>query len=180
LAGVLSATPSSAGVIPLNQWLEFGFTDPGVAATGCDPADPAGLFCVSSSGTPTQFLDAPPWTFVAPGGGATLRVTDAFSSGDRFEILDFGVVLGMTSLPGAQVVDCGDDPVPCIATVGMSTGVFALAPGAHSLTIVPLLSPAGLGAAYFIVEAAVPEPALLALFGGGLAMALRYRRRRTH
>src|SRR5689334_18655160 len=66
-AALLMLAPTvSAGPIALNTWLEFAVSDPGVDATGCDPDDPNGPFCIPSSGTPTQFLDAPPWTFSAP------------------------------------------------------------------------------------------------------------------
>jgi hypothetical protein len=167
----LLATPAAAGPITAGAFYEFGFTDAGVAATGCDPADPAGPFCFASSGTPTLEADAPPWTFIAPAGGSTLTVVDVFEAGDQFEVLDFGAVIGMTSLPG--IGDCGDDPVVCLADSAMSSGTFALAAGAHSLTIVPLLSPTGGGVGYFAVDAvAVPEPAtwaLLAIGVGGMA-----------
>jgi hypothetical protein len=180
VAGLLVSVPASAGPIPLDTWLEFGFTDAGVAATGCDPADPAGGFCIESSGTPTTFLDAPAWTFVAPAGGATLTVTDAFESGDRFEIFNFGVSLGVTSLPARQAVDCGDDPVTCLATAGMSIGTFVLAGGNYSLTIVPTDAPTGGGAGYFFVESAqVPEPATALLVFTGFGFALRRARARA-
>jgi hypothetical protein len=176
--GVLFSAPASAGPIPFDEWLQFGFTETGTPATGCDPADPAGPFCVPSSGTPSTFLDAPPWTFTASGAGATLRITDAFFSGDRFEIFDFGVSLGLTSLPTLDV-DCGDDPVPCFANAAMSTGLFALAAGNHSLTIVPVAALDGGGSGYFQVEgtaAVVPEPATLTLLATGLVLSVRRRR----
>jgi hypothetical protein len=174
----LVTNPASAGVIPFGQFLEFSFSDAGVGARGCNPADPAAAFCQASSGTSTAFLDAPAWTFNAPAAGAALTVTDAFESGDRFEILDFGVFVGMTSLPAAAgAIDCGDDPVPCRATAGISSGVFALGAGNHSITIVPLLSQ-GLGAAYLRVDV-VPEPAVVGLMLAGLALVLR-RRTRAH
>ena len=178
IASVVSSSPASAGPIPFNQWLQFAFTDPGVSATGCFPADPAGDFCVPSSGTPTLFLDAPPWTFslIAP---ATLQVTDAFTSGDQFELLNFGVPFAMTSLP-VLPNDCGDDPVPCFADANMSTLSQVLAPGNYSVTITPLAAPDGGGSAYFIVgTAAVPEPSLMVLIAGGMAFGLRQRSQRN-
>jgi hypothetical protein len=177
LAGFVPAV--LAGPIIPGTWGEFSFTDTGIEARGCDPADPAGGFCIPSSGTPTVFLDAPTWTFVAPAGGATLIVTDAFESGDRFEIFDFGVSLGFTSLPSAAgLVDCGDDPVVCIATAGMSSGSFLLGAGNHAITLVPTLSPSGGGAGYLLVSAAVVEPGSLMLVGLGLTCLALLRRRR--
>jgi hypothetical protein len=108
---ILSTAPANAGPIQLGIFQEFAFTTAGTPATGCDPADPAGPFCIPSSGTPTTFLTAPPWTFVAPVQGAILIVTDAFQAGDRFQVFDFGSSIGLTSLPAGNA-DCGDDPVP--------------------------------------------------------------------
>jgi PEP-CTERM motif len=166
--------PAKAGPILLGTWYEFGFGTAGTPATGCDPADPSGGFCISSSGTPTTFLDAPPWTFQAPVQGAILLVTDAFLAGDRFQVFDFGASRGLTSAPSGSA-DCGDDPVPCLAIAGISKGSFVFASGNHSLTITPTLSGGG-GAAYFRVDA-VPEPSAWILLGGGLALIGLFRRR---
>lgn len=169
----------SAGPIFPDIWYEFGFSDPGVSATGCDPADPAGNFCVPSSGTLTEFLDAPAWTFSSV-AGATLTVTDAFLSTDRFELFDFGTSLGLTSLPdAAALLDCGDDPLPCLATAGMSSGVFVLARGSHAITLVPVLGDGG-GAGYLklVGAAPVPEPATLVLISLGVVLFAAQHRRR--
>lgn len=168
---VAVAPAAYAGAIPFDTFLEFGFAAAGVPATGCDPADPAGPFCIPSSGTPTSFLDAPPWTFVAPAGGATLTVTDAFEAGDRFEIFDFAASIGLTSVP-VGTVDCGDDPAVCLANPAISSGSFSLASGNHSLVVVPTVAPSGSGSGFLRVQAqaqAVPEPGALALLGIGLA-----------
>jgi hypothetical protein len=168
--------PAAAGFIPPDAWLEFGFTEVGVDATGCDPDDPLGPFCIPSSGTPTAFLDAPPWTF---NGGALLTVLDAFQAGDRFEVFDFGASLGSTSLPVGSA-DCGDDPLPCLADPNVSRGVFVLPGGAHSVTIKPLLAPSGGGSGYLIRQAPEP-PAWLVLFAGlGALIAARRRAARNH
>src|SRR5262245_21052115 len=82
--------PACAGAISPGIFYEFGFSTAGTPATGCDPADPAGPFCTPSSGTPTTFVSAPPWTFMAPSDGAILTVTDAFLAGDRFQVFDSG------------------------------------------------------------------------------------------
>jgi hypothetical protein len=176
------APPLSAGPIQPNAWLEFAVSDPGIDATGCDPNDPAGAFCIPSGGTPTQFLDAPPWTFTAPASGASLTVTDAFESTERFELFDFGSSLGLTSAPAAAaVVDCADDPVVCLGTTGMSVGSFALAAGAHSITVVPTLSQGGAGYLMVTAAAVVPEPGVLALLAIALSgVALQRLRLRPH
>jgi hypothetical protein len=180
---IVSCRAAIAAPIASGVFLEFGFTGAGVPATGCDPADPAGSFCIPSSSTPTDFLPAPPWTFTADAAGATLIVTDAFFSGDQFELFDLGLSIGVTSTPAALgVVDCGDDPVVCLATAGMSRGTFTLAAGPHSITIVPTLSPDFGGAGYLRVDgatAAVPEPAnLLLLLSGAALIGCVARRRR--
>jgi hypothetical protein len=179
VGSLLVATPASAGPIAVDTYYQFAFGDVGDPATGCDPADPAGPFCIPSSGTLTDFLDAPPWTFTSGATGSTLSVTDAFESGDRFQIFDFGASIGFTS-GFVAATDCADDPVPCLANPGISHGVFALASGAHSISIV--LAEGGLGSGYLLLEdgggpTAVPEPATLVLLTTGAGMAY-YRRRR--
>lgn len=166
---ILAIAPASmlAGPITLGDWHQFSFTAVGVPAAGCDPADPAGGFCIPSSGTDTLALDAPPWTFTAPAVGVVLTITDSFLSGDRFEVFDFITSLGLTSLPQAGI-DCGDDPVPCLSTPGISFRRFLLPAGDHSITIVPTLSPDG-GGSGFLLAQTVPEPGSVALLGFGIA-----------
>lgn len=177
--GLLAAPRAAqAGPIPLDSFLQFSFDGAGAVA-GCAPDDPLGGFCIGSSGTPTSFLDAPAWTFVAGASGAVLSVVDAFESGDAFQVFDFGVLVGTTSVPVGGV-DCGDDPVACLATPGMSMGVFALAAGAHSLSLVALAG-SGLGSGYLQVTGSqvVAEPASLALTLAALAAAWHVRRGRA-
>lgn len=174
--GLLGATRAAhAGPIPSDIFLQFSFEGPG-PVTGCAFADPAGGFCIESSGTLTALLDAPAWTFVAAPGGATLTVVDTFLSGDSFQVFDFGILIGPTSAP-APDVDCGDDPVICLGTAGMSVGTFALAAGAHSLTLVAAAG-SELGSAYLQVtgaQATVAEPTSLALTLAAMVVAWRSR-----
>jgi len=178
LAVLVCARPASAGTISVNTWYEFAVDGIGNPATGCSPDDPAGPFCIPSSGTATSFADAPAWTFSAGATGATLTVTDAFESGDVFRIFDFGASVGLTSAFVPQV-DCGDDPVPCLANPGMSHGVFAFAAGNHSITMTA--TQGGFGAGYFLLQgdaggvqpSPVPEPATFSLLAVGLAAAFR-------
>ena len=112
-----------------------------------------------------MFPDAPPWTFTAP---TVLEVTDAFPSGDRLQVLDFGSVLGLTWTPTGNS-NCGDDPVVCLATPDMSIGSFALPAGNHSVTIIPTVAPSGGGSGYPRAST-VPEPGTWILLGAGLVL----------
>jgi hypothetical protein len=172
LAAALILVPAlRAGNIPFGQWQQFSFQSAGVAARGCDPADPSGDFCFPSSGTPSTFLDAPPWTFTVA-GNAILTVTDAFTSGDRFEIFNGLNSLGLTSAPFG-VADCGDDPAVCAGTAGISAASFLLSAGSYSITVVPTVTSGGSG---FLMVSDVPEPGsfLLLAFGGLLLSVIRF------
>jgi len=180
-AGVLlalaAALPASASQIPLGVWQEFAFERAGRPATGCRPVDPDADACFPSLGTPSEFLGPAPWTFTAPSDGAILTVADTFLAGDRFEVFDFGVSIGLTSQPFGNNI-CGDDPVPCLTAEGVSHGTFLLPEGDHSLSITPVVSFGG--SAFFRVDAAgdsAPEPStcLLLMLGmvGLLARPLR-------
>jgi hypothetical protein len=164
---------SYAGAVPFNSFMQFA-TEGATLATGCQLADPLGAFCTPSSGTPTDVLDAPPWTFTAPQPGAILLVTDVFLAGDRFEVFDFGSSLGSTSAPVGSG-DCGDDPVVCLSDPNVSKRSFVLAAGNHSITIYGLTAGSATG---YLNVAAVPEPSTLVLLAlGGLAAVFSFRRR---
>ncbi len=130
-----------------------------------------------------------PFTFTTA-TSVTLDVTDAFGSGDRFEVFNFGASLGVTS----QV----NGPQPVIALDGdtawgllnYSKGTWTLGPGTYSLTFQVTQVAAGVpdgtpSQAFFRVSdgpilAEVPEPGTMALAAlGGLALAFgRVRRGR--
>ena len=138
---------------------------PLVAMTGCSPADPAGFSCIPSIAGNSQFVDAPPWTFSCAASGCSLKVTDAFNYGDQFEVFDFGVSIGTTSvvpLPPIAGEQCGTgnlsplgtDPDVCFADPLSSSGIFFLASGAHSITITQIAQDPAIQsiAAYFRVD----------------------------
>ena len=152
-----AAGPSLMGPVPVGgPWIEFAWGATGSSATGCSPADSSGPSCAPSSGANSAFGSAPPWTFTAPAGGATLTVTDAFLRGDQFEVFDSGSSIGVTSTP-ATTGSCGDNPDPCLADPQVSHGVFALGAGPHQITIKAKSSPFGTGAGYFRIDVAKPQ-----------------------
>jgi hypothetical protein len=169
----------SAGAIPLGTWLQFSFLEQ-LPATGCQPDDPDGLFCEPSSAGNSLFLGPAPWTFSAPPGLiTTITVTDAFESGDRFQVLDFASPIADTSPAIPEAFFCGSDPAVCLLSPEMSSAVIEVDPGPHSITILPLASTFGAGSAYLRVDV-VPEPAhripvVMALVGLGTAVWLRRR-----
>jgi len=177
LVGAVAA--ADAGPVAPGVWYEFSFLGGVMAATGCSPADPDGLFCCPSVGTPTIFADALRWTFTAPAEGATLRVQDAFDLNDQLQVFDFDVSLGVTSRPPGEGF-CGTSVANCIL-LGASRGTHLLGAGDHSITIQLV---AGAGRARFVRwdrghdPIAVPNPGagLFALVGIAGALARGWRR----
>ncbi len=126
-------------------WLEFLFAESGSFGSACTG-------CVPSSGENSVPGGRPPWKFTAPPAGARLTITDAFLLGDRFEVFDFGVSIGVTPMvPVAG--DCGYDPEICSTSPAASHESFNLAAGAHEITIRAIDSPYDEGAAFFRVDA---------------------------
>lgn len=119
----LFATPAIAGDITdfaNDKWLMFTFEAAGTPAKGCGPADPAALFCFVPTTVNGERADAPPWTFSAGEGGATITLQDIGVTGDMFEVFDHGTSIGSTSdvIPG---IFCGFTPDEC-AGIGGSSG----------------------------------------------------------
>jgi uncharacterized repeat protein (TIGR01451 family) len=129
-------------------WQEFSFTEPGIPARGCQPADPGGAACYIYPNA--EAAGPPPWVLSVPSEGAILRVTDGANSGDVFDVYDFGNWIGRTS--AANTGEGCFDPNECFQNPAISSGEFPLAAGQHSITIVPSASPYGFGAAFFRVD----------------------------
>jgi hypothetical protein len=145
---------TEVAITPGSGWQEFSFITVGVAARGCSPADPGAPICIA--GTNSQFVGTPPWTFTGP---ATLTVTDAFTSGDVFQIFDSGVLVGTTSAASAGQ-NCGNNPDTCQSAAGISRGTFSLGAGSHSITIVLQSLAAGSfgGVGFFRVDTGSVNP----------------------
>jgi len=158
----LTGGMSSARAAPIvtGLWYTFGF-----AGTGSALVNGTG-FGLGNIGVVAP--DAP-WT-INLAGPFQLIVTDGFLGGDRFELFDFGVSLGLTSLVSSTAgVDCSNAVLACLANPGISHGTFLLGAGNHSITGTVPISPFNGGAGFFIIRAvAVPEPGSLAL----IALAL--------
>jgi len=145
--------------VNVGTWYEFSFTEVGVEALGCYPADPSptALNCFPSYPLVSVFAPEPTWTFTLS-QDANLVVTDAFLHGDSFDVFNNGSYLFSTPSVPTDGLGCGDNPEVCLGDPNASHGSFALGPGSYSISIVPNAT-ADAGAAYFEVVP-VPEPNL--------------------
>jgi hypothetical protein len=147
-----SRSASYADLLP-GIWYEFGF-DPNHSplAAGCQPEDPGGVPCPPGIGSVN--LGSPPWIFTSP-TLVDFTITDGFLSGDFFDVLDFGVLIGSTPAV-AFGNSCGLDPNICVVDSEMSHNSFLLPAGDHSITI--SVYPAQILGEGFIQFTPVPEP----------------------
>jgi hypothetical protein len=154
----LTGGMSSARAAPIvsGTWYTFGF-----GGTNSALVNGTG-FALGNIGVVAP--DAP-WT-INLAGPFQLIVTDGFNAGDRFELFDFGVSLGLTSLVSSTSgANCSNAVLACNADPLFSHGTFLLGVGNHSITGTVPISPFGGGAGFFIIRAVtqVPEPGSLAL-----------------
>ena len=174
LGALLDPRRAEAVPIDVDVWYEAVVSGVGNFATAC-------IAAVCVPGTGTVFAGDPAWTFTVPTGGQTLIVTDGFDYGDILEVFDFGVSIGTTSAVVPTAGNCGGNPASCVTDPLSSSGLFAMAPGAHSITIQldqEFIGNSG-GALFFQVSSeALPEPSALALAGlSALGLGLRRLRR---
>jgi hypothetical protein len=163
-----SSTPALASAIGLGTWYEFGFDpDHSPLAAGCQPADAAGVPCPVGIGS--TFAGSSPWT-ITTGSPVEMTITDAFLAGDFFDVFDFGVLAGSTPSVAASGMSCGLDPSVCVDAAGFSHASFALAAGAHSITV-GVHEAQIVGEGFFRLDA-VPEPSTFAVTALLVAMLL--------
>ena len=156
-----SMTASGTAITPDAGWYGFCFND----AVG-SPAEARG-FC-DVSGTVGEAGNTMTFDLEGP---ALLKVTDAFTVGDVFDVFVNSVLAFTTSDPGvlpgpAQIIF----PDPAFSSGIYSAGSVLLGAGSYSVDIFVATSPNPPGGVAFVeVESTViPIPAAAWLFGSGL------------
>jgi hypothetical protein len=119
-------------------------------------------------------------------GSAILKVTDAFISGDMFDIFNFGVLLGSTSaVPAGLGLSIVDDYDAAFADGDWSSASFTLGPGSYEITgtVAQIATGFSSGGGALRLDTTVPSPVPIPAAGwmlvtalGGIA-ALRRRRK---
>jgi hypothetical protein len=119
--------------------------------------------------SPFQDLSANPLEFdFTLSGPAFLKVTDAFYTGDRFDITINGVDQGPTS-PRTFDVVYTDSFDSAFHNPSFSSAYYYLPDGSYTVTGLAINSPYGSGAGGIELSSNIPEPAGWALMLTGLA-----------
>ncbi len=173
-AAVVAASPTNGGDV-MAMGLSGG--DPPLLVNG-------GWELFTWTRGPGVWADQGPFTCNVP-FSTNLMVTDCYFDGDRFEVYDWGSLIGTTSVPADDHAtipypeDASEDP-------RWSSGVFLLGAGPHSITLKVIQTATGWpdGAGYLRADTApvvpvVPVPGAMALAALGAAIACRLRTRRA-
>ncbi|RYH11719.1 PEP-CTERM sorting domain-containing protein [Tropicimonas sp. IMCC6043] len=177
LAACIAVLPGFASAATINLTKEMGWTDFRFAdslnggawleaAPVCDPKDfmSCELEVLSFS--------------VSLAEAAYLQVTDAFLSGDVFEVFANGASLGLTSASKTGN-DIGNDYTAALADDRFSSGTWLLGPGEYIISGFVRSMPQTVGRASIRI-ADVPVPGSLALLlGAGAALGASGLRRRN-
>lgn len=105
-----------------------------------------------------------------------ITLLDGYQSGDQFQLLAGGSLLGTTTMPTLGATIC-ETEIACLADNDFSRGTFLLGPGSYSFTVNTILSPYSEGGAFIGINVSsvltngmttTPEPASIALLATGL------------
>ena len=154
----VGATGARADVLTLNGgWDPFYY----LSADVFDPTVGASPLYDNTS-NPTGEWD---FTVAAP---AFLKITDAYYTGDWYDLTINGADQGPTSFP-TVALDFQPDFEQAFHDPNFSSAYYYLQPGSYVVTGVALLAPYGYGVGGIALSSDVPEPAAWTLMLSGLA-----------
>ncbi len=143
----------------------------------------------SWTGGPGVFNDQGAFTYSSP-VATVLTVTDVYVDGDRFQVFNNNLSLGLTSVPLNDGSLLTGDPGQAVLDSRLSHGTFLLPPGSNSITIETVQTASGYpsGGGFLRVDPVasavpMPEPGTLTLavlgLGGLIWQGCRKRTRQT-